>query len=69
MGLADGMGARTLLTFGPDGVTGHPDHRAVSAWVASAAPRMRTRPRLLTAVTTAADRERFREFDDSLNVY
>ena len=26
----------TVLTFGPDGQTGHPDHRAVSAWVTEA---------------------------------
>jgi LmbE family N-acetylglucosaminyl deacetylase len=27
---------QTILTFGPDGLTGHPDHCAVSAWVARA---------------------------------
>lgn len=26
----------TVLTFGPDGATGHPDHRAVSAWTTAA---------------------------------
>jgi LmbE family N-acetylglucosaminyl deacetylase len=26
----------TIVTFGPDGMTGHPDHRAVSAWVTEA---------------------------------
>jgi LmbE family N-acetylglucosaminyl deacetylase len=26
----------TILTFGPDGMTGHPDHRAVSAWTTGA---------------------------------
>ncbi|MCZ7528071.1 MAG: PIG-L family deacetylase [Acidimicrobiia bacterium] len=26
----------TVMTFGPDGMTGHPDHRAVSAWTAFA---------------------------------
>jgi LmbE family N-acetylglucosaminyl deacetylase len=26
----------TVLTFGPDGNTGHPDHRAVSRWAAAA---------------------------------
>jgi LmbE family N-acetylglucosaminyl deacetylase len=26
----------TIVTFGPDGMTGHPDHRAVSAWTTSA---------------------------------
>lgn len=25
-----------ILTFGPDGMTGHPDHRTVSAWVTAA---------------------------------
>lgn len=27
----------TILTFGPDGLTGHPDHRAVSDWASKAA--------------------------------
>ncbi|HXF57074.1 MAG TPA: PIG-L family deacetylase [Actinomycetota bacterium] len=27
---------RTVLTFGPDGMTGHPDHKAVSAWATEA---------------------------------
>jgi LmbE family N-acetylglucosaminyl deacetylase len=26
----------TIVTFGPDGMTGHPDHRAVSAWTTTA---------------------------------
>jgi LmbE family N-acetylglucosaminyl deacetylase len=26
----------TVLTFGPDGITGHPDHRTVSAWATTA---------------------------------
>lgn len=26
----------TVLTFGPDGITGHPDHRTVSAWTTTA---------------------------------
>ncbi len=26
----------TVLTFGPDGITGHPDHQAVAAWTAAA---------------------------------
>src|SRR5262245_4987470 len=31
--IIDEVGADTVFTFGPDGYTGHPDHRAVSAWV------------------------------------
>jgi LmbE family N-acetylglucosaminyl deacetylase len=26
----------TIVTFGPDGMTGHPDHRAVSSWTTAA---------------------------------
>ena len=40
---ASGSGRTRCSTFGPDGLTGHPDHRAVSAWTgaafAAAAPR------------------------------
>jgi LmbE family N-acetylglucosaminyl deacetylase len=30
--LVDEIRPDTVITFGPDGFTGHPDHRAVSAW-------------------------------------
>jgi LmbE family N-acetylglucosaminyl deacetylase len=40
----------TVVTFGPDGFTGHPDHRAVSSWVDLALARAGRRPRLLHAV-------------------
>ena len=42
----------TVLTFGPDGLTGHGDHRAVSAWTDRALRRVPSRPRLLHAVVT-----------------
>src|SRR5687767_5080808 len=32
----DALRPDTVLTFGPDGITGHPDHQAVSAWVTAA---------------------------------
>ncbi|MFI6321972.1 PIG-L deacetylase family protein [Nonomuraea sp. NPDC050556] len=42
----------TVLTFGPDGMTGHPDHRAVSDWT-TAAWQVAGRPgRLWYATTT-----------------
>jgi LmbE family N-acetylglucosaminyl deacetylase len=43
----------TVLTFGPDGITGHADHRAVSAWTGAAFARVAPRARLLHAATTA----------------
>jgi LmbE family N-acetylglucosaminyl deacetylase len=40
----------TVLTFGPDGFTGHPDHQAVSAWTDLAVARSALSPRVLHAV-------------------
>lgn len=34
--VVDGLGPDTILTFGPDGMTGHPDHRTISRWVSEA---------------------------------
>jgi LmbE family N-acetylglucosaminyl deacetylase len=34
--IVDEVRPDTVLTFGPDGITGHPDHRTVSAWVGRA---------------------------------
>lgn len=42
----------TILTFGPDGMTGHPDHRAVSAWTTAAWRASGARARLLHATLT-----------------
>ena len=56
----------TVVTFGPDGFTGHPDHRAVSRWTDLALARAGygTRPRLLHAVAreVAVDQELDEEF-------
>ncbi|HYF71679.1 MAG TPA: PIG-L family deacetylase [Nocardioides sp.] len=48
--LLDEVRPDTVVTFGPDGFTGHPDHRAVSAWVDRALASHDARPRLLHAV-------------------
>jgi LmbE family N-acetylglucosaminyl deacetylase len=54
--LFDDVRPDTVLTFGPDGFTGHPDHQAVSRWVDLALARSATSPRLLHAVATEQDR-------------
>ena len=54
--LIDEVGPDTVLTFGPDGFTGHPDHRAVSRWVDRTLQRSLRPPRLLHAVATEQDR-------------
>jgi LmbE family N-acetylglucosaminyl deacetylase len=43
----------TIVTFGPDGLTGHADHRAVSRWTSSAWAARRPSARLLWAAITS----------------
>ena len=42
----------TIITFGPDGFTGHPDHRAVSRWVGAAVAATETPARVLHSAAT-----------------
>ena len=67
--IADDVLPRTILTFGPDGITGHPDHCAVSAWVTAAAPRMASRPRLLHSAFTPQEMETFRDINEGHAIY
>jgi len=48
--LLDEVRPDTVVTFGPDGFTGHPDHRAVSSWADLAVRRSAATPRILHAV-------------------
>ena len=36
VGLIDEIRPDTIVTFGPEGMTGHTDHKAVSGWVTAA---------------------------------
>lgn len=40
----------SLITFGPEGLTGHPDHQAVSRWVADGAKAAHSKARVYHAV-------------------
>jgi LmbE family N-acetylglucosaminyl deacetylase len=44
----------TIITFGPDGLTGHPDHQAVSRWTSEAWRRTGQTAALLHATVTDA---------------
>jgi LmbE family N-acetylglucosaminyl deacetylase len=65
----DAVGADTVLTFGPDGMTGHPDHVAVGRWAAAAAAGARRRPRLLLATKTTAWRDLHAGLHDRLPIF
>jgi LmbE family N-acetylglucosaminyl deacetylase len=47
----DDVSPDTVVTFGPDGFTGHPDHRAVSRWTDLALTGTSRTPRVLHAVS------------------
>jgi len=57
----------TVVTFGPDGLTGHLDHRAVARWTAEAVRRTCPHARLICPSATpeivAADRDINERFD------
>lgn len=59
----------TIVTFGQDGITGHDDHRTVSAWATAAHRRAAADARLLYATTTAAFADRWQDLHDRFNIY
>jgi LmbE family N-acetylglucosaminyl deacetylase len=59
----------TILTFGADGVTYHPDHIAVHEWVTRAWNESGRRGRLLYATSSVAFLDRFRDRYEEWNMY
>jgi LmbE family N-acetylglucosaminyl deacetylase len=64
------VGPDTVLTFGPDGITGHPDHRAVSEWTAAAFDRAAAPGARLLQATIAERRvPRWGALNESLGIF
>ena len=59
----------TVVTFGPDGMTGHDDHRTVSAWTTAAHAQVVPQARLLYATTTDAFADRWHDLHTELDVF
>jgi len=61
----------TVLTFGPDGMTGHDDHRTVSRWVDEAVAQLDEgqRPQVLWATNRQAWLDRWHPELEALGVY
>lgn len=59
----------TVVTFGPDGVTGHPDHRAVARWVVEALAGWSGTATLLHPVLLSENVGRDRALDEDFGVY
>ena len=58
----------TIVTFGPDGMTGHPDHCTIAAWVRAAADGS-TSTRVLQATTTAGFVDEFADIHDAMPLF
>lgn len=67
--LLDAVRPDTILTFGPDGATFHPDHLAVHRWVGDAWRARSTPARLLHATSTTDHLGRFGGLYHELGVY
>jgi LmbE family N-acetylglucosaminyl deacetylase len=67
--LLDEIRPDTVVTFGPDGMTGHGDHVAVHRWVAAAWHRRGGRARLLHAAWTTAHLDRHGHHYEANGVY
>jgi LmbE family N-acetylglucosaminyl deacetylase len=67
--LIDEVDPDTILTFGPDGITFHPDHIAVSRWVTEAWRQRRSRARLLYATNTVEQLTVFGELYEEWGIY
>ena len=68
--IVDEVRPDTVLTFGPDGITGHADHRTVGAWTAAAF--VRSAPpaaRLLYAASPHRRALRWTELNSRLGVF
>lgn len=59
----------TILTFGPDGLTGHEDHQTVSAWATAARAAAAPQTRLLYATTTEEFVDSWEPARDAFNVF
>lgn len=60
----------TILTFGPDGLTGHPDHQSVSRWVDLAIKDSGKKCLVLHAAHTFEQYERhLKAADEALNIF
>ncbi|HET6877650.1 MAG TPA: PIG-L family deacetylase [Jatrophihabitans sp.] len=59
----------TVVTFGPDGMTGHPDHVAVSTWISCALDSSAYPARLLHAAVTPQEMHRQRSTSEALGAF
>lgn len=67
--LIDEVRPDTVVTFGPDGMTGHDDHRTVSAWVTQAWRETGRTSRLWYATLTPSFHRRWGRLNDEVGLW
>ena len=67
--IIDDVAPDTIVTFGPDGLTGHADHQAVSAWATAARAVAAPHARLLYATTTEEFVKRWEPVRDVFDIF
>jgi LmbE family N-acetylglucosaminyl deacetylase len=60
----------SIFTFGPDGLTGHPDHQAVSRWTDLAVKKLSSKkPAIYQVVVTNQQLQRMQQADKKHNIF
>jgi LmbE family N-acetylglucosaminyl deacetylase len=59
----------TVLTFGPDGLTGHPDHQTVSAWTTQALLQVQSKAAVYHKVELEELYQDLLQIDKAINLY
>jgi LmbE family N-acetylglucosaminyl deacetylase len=67
--IMDAVRPDTIVTFGPDGMTGHPDHRAVSAWTTTAWQQRGSAARLWYATQLDSFHEEWGALNEHIGVF
>ena len=68
-GIVDEVAPDTIVTFGPDGFTGHADHRTVAGWTRRARHTAAPEATLLEAVMPPRFTDRFATINDAFGVF
>lgn len=68
-GAIDAIVPDTILTFGPDGYTGHSDHRTMNTWVDAAIEWTASRARVLHATATRSFLDEFADLHRDFDVF
>lgn len=68
--LIERCNVQTVLTFGPDGLTGHPDHQSVSRWVDAAVHISSRKPRVYHVVQLRESYQKYlKPVDTELDIF